>query len=343
MHEALQGVTVLEVGAMTPGKFCGHLLTGWGAQSTRIEREAPSDPVSNEDLLLNRGKESLVLNLRDDGERQVLFDLAVQADVLIESYRPGVTSRLGIDYGTIRGLNDTIIYCSLSGFGQAGPQSQRAAYDLMFMAETGLLHCLQPNGDITSPQTYLADAVSGLTAAFAITAALHERNRTGRGRHIDLSMQESLFSLLAVSHGSIRDGVAISGLEVAERSARPVYNIYKAGDGRHVAITALSEASGRALFRYFGDEELWQYGHDLGTDGAKARAFLQNAFLRHDASHWVAVLGALDIEIGLVKSPEEAFEDPQLIARKMIRETEDDDGRSLRQIGFPATSKAGTS
>ncbi|MBT3532781.1 MAG: CoA transferase [Rhodospirillaceae bacterium] len=340
MHDALQGVTVLEVGALTPGKYCGYLMTGWGAKSIRIERETQQGDISNEDLQLNRGKRSMVLNLRDEVDRKVLLDLARTADVLIESYRPGVTKRLGIDYDAIRGLNDRIIYCSLSGFGQDGPDANRAAYDLLFQAETGIFHTSQANNtEYMTSQTYLADSTAGLTAAFAITAALQARSHTGMGRHIDLSIQESLFSLLSVSHGTVRDGVPVSGRDSVNRSHRPIYNIYQARDGRSVALTAFSEASGRALFRYFGDEDLCQYGHDFGQRGAEAKAFLQRCFLEHDAQYWVEILGALEIEIALVQTPEEAFENKQLQSRNMILDTKDQAGQKLRQIGFPATSR----
>ena len=341
MLDALQGVNILEVGAMTPGKYCGFLMTGWGAKSIRIERELQGDTISHEDLQLNRGKQSMVLNLRDDGDRETFMGLARGADVLIESYRPGVTKRLGVDYEAIRAINERIIYCSLSGFGQAGGEANRAAYDLLFQAETGILHALQGNQkDYAPPQTYLADGVAGLTAAFAIAAALQARGPTGSGRYIDLSIQESLFSLLSVSHGTCRDGVAVSGQESANRSSRPIYNIYRARDGRAIAITALSEASGRALFRYFGDEDRWRHGHDFTGPGAETKAFLQEHFLTRDAKYWVDTLGGLNIEIAMVQSPEDAFDNSQLISRNMIIESHDQAGARLRQIGFPATASA---
>ena len=341
MFDSLRGVSILEVGAMTPGKYCGFLMVDWGARSMRIERTGGDGGISNEDLQLNRGKQSKVLNLRDPSDRGTLLDLAREADVLIECYRPGVTARLGIDYDTIQAINERIIYCSLTGFGQAGGKANRAAYDLLFMAETGLLHALQGgNGDPASPQTYLADAAAGLTAAFAITSALHARRRTRRDRHIDLSIQESLFSLLSVSHGTRRGAEAVSGGESAQRSRRPIYNIYTARDGRAIALTALSEASGRALFRYFRDEERWRDGHDFGELGAKAKAFLARCFLANDAAYWVQTLGRLDIEIALVQRPEDAFDNEQLRARNMLLETTDHLGQPLRQIGYPATSHA---
>jgi len=339
MQDALDDISVLEVGVMTPGKFCGFLLTGWGAKSTRIERAVAPDGISEEDLLLNRGKQSLVLNLRDAADRQTFLDLARDADVLIESYRPGVTGRMGIAYDDIEAINPGIVYCSLSGFGQNGPKALRPAYDLLFQAESGLLQALWGNGGaIVPPQTFLADAVSGLMAAFAISAALQARGRGGQGRHIDLSMLESLFSLLSVSHGTIREGEAISAARSAIWSRRPVYNVYRAGDGRDIAITAVSEQSSRALFCYLGNETLWEQGLLAGEEGQAALRFLQERFAQGAAQFWIDELSQLGVEIALVKTATEAFDDPQLLARNMSLQTQDQHGRALRQIGFPATA-----
>ena len=325
---------------MTPGQYSGFLMTGWGATAIRIERDHGPDGITNEDLLLNRGKKSVVLNLRDADDHAAFMALAREADVLIESYRPGVTTRLGIGYDAIRAINPGIIYCSLSGFGQTGPDAMRAAYDMLFQAESGLLHALNANAaELTAPQTYIADAGNGLMAAFAICAALQGRNRTGQGRHIDLSMQETVFSLLSVSHGTMRDGVPISGQDAAQRSMRPANNIYRGRDGRHVVITAMSEKSCRALFGHLGNEDLWRQGLTIGDPENPAKAFLQARFAENDAQHWVDTLSALEIEIGLVNTPYEAFNNPQLNARNMVLDTVDQQGNPLRQIGFPATSK----
>ncbi|MBT3370446.1 MAG: CoA transferase [Rhodospirillaceae bacterium] len=341
MKDALKGISILEVGVMTPGQYCGFLMTGWGATSIRIERDHAANGISNEDLLLNRGKQSVVLNLRDPDDHAAFLELARTADVLIESYRPGVSTRLGIDYDAIRAINPGIIYCSQSGFGQNGPEAGRAAYDMLFQAETGLLHALNANAsEITAPQTYIADAANGLMAAFAISAALQGRNQTGEGRHIDLSMQETAFSLLSVSHGTMRDGQPVSGNDAADRSLRPANNIYRTRDDRHIVITAISEKSCRALFRHLGDEEQWQLGLETGNPKNQAKAFLQERFAGNDAQHWVDVLTPLGIEIGMVKTPEEAFDSPQLAARNMVLDTHDHAGNALRQIGFPATPKA---
>jgi len=332
MNHALDGVTVLEVGVMTPGKFCGFLMGGWGAESIRVERPGRDGELSTEDLLLNRGKRSIALNLRDERGRDLLLRLCGNADVLIECYRPGVAARLGIDYESVCAVNDGIVYCSLSGFGQDGPDKALPAYDLLFQARSGLTHLMGTETPV-SPRTWLADAVSGLMAASAISAALRQKAITGSGSHIDLAMLDSVFALLAVSHGTM--GARTAGVEVEARARRPAYDIYEAGDGRYVALAAARDASCNALFAELARPDLAQSGMRPGAEGQAAATFLRETFRKKPAAAWVETLSALDIEISRVNSPEEAYDDPQLLARGMVRETSHPAVGALRQIGIP--------
>ena len=337
MHQALRDISVLEVGVMTPGKFCGFLLSGWGATSLRIERPGQNGALSTEDLLLNRGKRSIALNLRDERGRDILLRLCRTADVLIESYRPGVADRLGIGYDAVRAANDGVVYCSLSGFGQDGPDAMQPAYDLLFQARSGLSHLL---GDTpVSPRTWLADSVSGLTAAFAISAALRQKAATGEGAHIDLAMFDSVFALLAVSHGTTGDRSA--GAEVEAWARRPAYDVYEAGDGRFVALAAARPASCAALFGHLGRADLAERALSPGTEGEQAAAFLREVLRTKPAGHWVEALSALDIEIAHVNAPDDAYDDPQLRARGMIRESFHPAVGALRQIGIPSGEAGG--
>jgi crotonobetainyl-CoA:carnitine CoA-transferase CaiB-like acyl-CoA transferase len=322
---------------MTPGKYCGFLLTGWGAEAVRVERPGQPAQVSTEDLLLNRGKRSIALNLRAPAGAEILLRLAERAEVLMESYRPGVAARLGIDYDAVRRVNEGIVYCSLSGFGQDGPDRLRPAFDLAFQAASGLSHVLAAADAAPVPgRTYLADAVSGLMAAFAIAAALRQREATGQGTQIDLSMLERVFPLLAVSHGSIGEQGLRAGAETEPWSRRPAYDIYQAGDGRYLALSAAREVSCRALFEHLGRPDLAAQALLAGVEGREAAEFLATAFIAKPALAWVEELSALDIEIARVNTPEEAFDEPQLIARGMVVESRHPELGRLRQIGVPA-------
>lgn len=340
MKDALDGITILEVGVMTPGKYCGFLLTGWGARSIRVERPGAGGDITTEDLLLNRGKRSIALDLRDPRGRDVLLKLCKGADVLIEGYRPGVTGRLGIDYEAVRTVNEGVVYASLSGFGQEGPDRLQPAFDLIFQARSGMSSLLG-EGPPMPPRTWLADSVSGLMTACAIAAALRKRAATGTGTRIDLSMLESVFSLLSVSHGTA--GARSAGAEAEAGSRRPAYGIYAAGDGRFVALGAARPVSCRALFEHLGRPDLAASGLAAGAAGKEAAAFLRDALQAKPAQAWVDELAPLDIEVALVVTPEEAFDDPQLAARAMVTEATHPQAGALTQIGYPAAGPVETS
>jgi crotonobetainyl-CoA:carnitine CoA-transferase CaiB-like acyl-CoA transferase len=327
MKDLLAGIEVLEIGVMTPGKFAGSLLVGWGAQSLRIERPGSGTGViTDEDLLLNRGKRSMLLDLRTETGRDVIHRLAARADVVIEGHRPGVAQRLGLGWETLRRLNQRLVYCSISGFGQDGPDRLRPGYDLIFQAATGLLQATAPRGaEPGLPTTFAADAATGLAAAFAISAALRKAAVEGAGTYIDLAMQDVAFSMLAVSHGTLRPN---GGHAVRAPSAS--YNVYPTADGRFIAIAAARPASCRALFEHLGRADLAERGMARGD--AEAIAFLGEALVAKTANEWVAELGALDIEVSLVRAPAEAFDDPQLLARGTVMASDHPEAGPLRQI-----------
>lgn len=319
MGVPLNGVEVLDIGTLTPGKYCSFLLAELGARVLRVERPTTASPVlSPEDLHLNRGKRSITLNLGDEAGRRILYRLVEPADVVLESHRPGVARRIGIDYEALRGRNGRLVYCSLSGFGQEGPYRGQAAYDLTLVGLSGLLRALLGEGVAPQPPgAYLADAVSGLVAALAISSALLERERTGEGRYLDLAMLDAVFSLLSVSHG-VR---LASGETPAAPSTTPLYHVYKAADGRYVTLAAIRPASCRALFEALGRPDLIERAWSTGDEAEEVYAFLRDTFRSAPAATWVERLGQLDVEIGPVRSPAEAFDDVQLRFRRMVIES----------------------
>lgn len=327
MQDALKGIKVLEVGTMTPGKFTGFLLTGWGAESVRVERPGEAS-LSDEDLALNRGKRSMTLNLRAPEGREILLRLAETADVFMESYRPGTAANLGIDAGAVQARNPGIVYCSLSGFGQTGPDRLRAAYDLNIQAETGFLQSMAGLNIPATPNTYTADSVSGLMAAFAISAALRSREATGKGAILDLSIQESLFALLAVSHGTLRT-------ESEPLQQRAAYGIFATADGTPLSLGVARQVSADALFGHLGRPDLAEIGLLRGSAGAAAHEFLATALAARPAAHWIAKLAPLGIEVAPVNTPADAYLNPQLRARHMIVDTVHPEAGPLRQIGVP--------
>jgi crotonobetainyl-CoA:carnitine CoA-transferase CaiB-like acyl-CoA transferase len=340
MKGSLVGIRILDVGTLTPGKYCGLLLADAGAEVLRIER--PTAPwsgepatISSEDLHLNRGKRSITLNLREATGREIFDRLVETADVLIESNRPGVAERIGIDYERVNQSNSRLVYCSLSGFGQDGPNRLQPAYDLTLMGMSGVLLALTGGRKAqATPGTYIADAVSGLSATLAISLALLARERSGGGSFIDLAMFDSLFSILSVSHGTKR-ALDAPFAEAEDVLPSSLYALYETRDGRQVTIAAIRPSSCRALFVELGRPELadsvWE-----GTEAdGKAAKFLRETFLTADAEEWIARLSPHDIEIGPVRTPSEAFDDSQLAFRRMIRATSHPQAGSFDEIGSP--------
>ena len=318
MTKPLDGVRVLDVGTLTPGKYCSYLLADLGADVVRIERPITTPrPLDDEDLILNQGKRSVALNLRSEIGRRLFLRLAGAADIVLEGNRPGTADRLGIGYEAVKQTNTRIIYCALSGYGATGPLSQAPGYDLIFLGLSGLLRTLVGKGSPPEvPQLYLADSVAGLSAAYAIVVALFARERTGQGRYVDLAMLDSVFSLLAVSHG-VRRGASVA----AEAVTIPTYDVYPAADETYLVLGAIRPSSNQALFAHLGRPELAD--SDPGND---ARAFLHEAFRTKSADAWVAELAPLDVEIGCVNSPDAAFDHPQLRQRQMVGRGRDETG-----------------
>ncbi|MDX1385493.1 MAG: CaiB/BaiF CoA-transferase family protein, partial [Thermoanaerobaculia bacterium] len=312
MANPLDGLTVVDLGTPTPGKYATFLLADLGASVVRVERPGSrEEPVSDEDRVLNRGKRSIGLDLRRPAGQEVLHRLVVGVDVLIESYRPGVTERLGADWTTLSRINPRLVYCSLSGFGQTGPDRSLPAYDLNFAALSGLLSALC-GGDQPPrvPDAYVADGVSGLVATIAVAVALLERERNGAGRWLDLAMLDSAFALLGVFHGL---GPRAAGGAHGAAGASPLYSVYACADGRYVAVAAIRPASTELLCDELGRPELAAKAR--AGEGEAVAAGLAAAFATAPAAEWVERLRAKAIEIAAVNRPDEAFSDPQLVDR----------------------------
>ncbi len=333
----LEGIRVLDLGTMTPGKYCTLLLADLGAEVIRVERHsAVSDRIDDEDLMLNRNKRSIALNLKTPEAKQVFYKLAGSADVLLESNRPGVTKRIGVDYATIQEVNPDIIYCSLSGFGQDGPYARLPGFDLIFMAIGGLLGLTAEKGRAPRvPGIYVSDAGSGLLAAIGILAALVARQKTGRGQFIDVSMLDGVLSILSTVSGFLRPSGEPAQAEYLGGGVLPAYHVYETKDGRHVALGIFRPQSWQALCRALGREEYSDRQWATGKRRDETLSFLQEAFRTRTRDEWCRLLRELDIEIGPVNSLPEVYADPHLQHRGMILDVDHPAGGQMRQIGIP--------
>jgi alpha-methylacyl-CoA racemase len=230
---SLDGVRVLDLSRLLPGGYCTQLLQAQGAQVTKIEPPA-GDPIrafpgGNAYFdALHRGKQLLMLDVRTEAGRDVLRQRVVDADVLVEGFRPGVMERMELGYTALAAINPALVYCAITGYGSDGPMARRAGHDLNYLARSGALSLMPVrDGAPSIPGLQVADMAGGLEAAFLITAALVARAQTGRGSRVEVSMTDLMRSWTVLQRAARRAG--IPGLPLTGEV--PCYHVYKVADG----------------------------------------------------------------------------------------------------------------
>lgn len=345
----LEGIRVLDLSRLAPGPFCSMLLGDMGADVLLIE--APADgKLANaigggrsQDLekaaaynTLSRNKRSIVLNLREPDAREIFYQLAAEADVVLEGFRPGVVKRLGVDYETVRQRNERIVYCSLSGFGQTGPYSQLVGHDINYISVGGALGMVGwPDAPPAIPMNIIADfAGGGLHAAFGILTALLARERTGKGQNVDIAMSDGVMYLLASLTGSVlaggpsptRGGTILNG-------SVPHYNVYECADGGWISIGSLEPHFWVNLCKAMGREDFIPHQWDAGKRD-EIFAHFRGQFKSKTRDEWFEVLKQSDICAGPVYSLEEALNDPHNRAREMLIEVDHPTLGKVKQLGI---------
>jgi crotonobetainyl-CoA:carnitine CoA-transferase CaiB-like acyl-CoA transferase len=347
----LDGVRVLDLSRLLPGGFCSLLLADYGADVVKIEDTGMGDYVrwappfypgverssaSALFLALNRGKRSVRLDLKSAPGREVLLRLVRDADVLLESFRPGVMDRLGVGYDVLRAENPGLVYCAISGYGQDGPFRDRSGHDMNYLARVGLLG-LSGSGDGPPVQAagQIADLGGGaLTAAFGILAALRERDRSGLGQLVDVSMADGALSWLAmVAARFLADGEvpARGGLELA--GGLLCYRPYRCADG-WVALGALEPKFWAAWCRGVGREDLIE--RQFEPPGSAAHAEVEAVFAARSRAEWEAFAGEHDCCLEPVLALDEALGSELVRARGMVAELEQPGAEQVvRLLGVP--------
>ncbi|HEX9312271.1 MAG TPA: CaiB/BaiF CoA-transferase family protein [Actinomycetota bacterium] len=323
----LDGVLVLDLTRLLPGGYCTLLLADLGADVVKVEepgrgdyiRWSPPlvDGVSAAHRALNRGKRSITLNLKTTEGAELLARLARRADVLLESFRPGVMDRLGVGPERLGESNPSLVYCAITGYGQDGPYRDRAGHDINYMGYGGALSLSGPAGSPPAqPGLQVGDLGGGaMMAAVGILAALSERHRTGRGRFVDVSMLDGVVSWLSIHLGS---HLAEPDAPRALSGDLACYRVYRAGDGRHLTVGALEPQFWRALCQTLGCPELIddQYGPP-GKQAEMGRR-LEELFGSRSRDEWLAVFADVPACVGPVNDLSEAVVDPQIRHRGMI-------------------------
>jgi alpha-methylacyl-CoA racemase len=348
---ALHGLRVLDLTRLLPGGFCSLLLADFGADVVKVEDTGAGDYVrwappfyegvepsarSALFLSLNRGKRSMRIDLRSQSGKHVLLRLARDADVLLESFRPGVLDRLGVGYERLRQENPGLVYCAITGYGQYGPGRDRSGHDLNYLGLNGILGL---SGDADGPPTpsaaQIADLGGGaLMAAVGIMVALRERERSGEGQLVDCSMFDGSLSLLVMLAAEMLAGAPVprrGGLRLA--GGIVCYRPYACADG-YVTLGALEPKFWSAFCRGVGREDLAEHAFD--PPGSEAHRAVSSVFAQRTREQWRAFADEHDCCLEPVMELDEVLDSELVAAREMVVEIDQPGSdRAVRLLGAP--------
>ncbi|MHC1715854.1 MAG: CaiB/BaiF CoA transferase family protein [Acidaminococcaceae bacterium] len=344
--EALKGIRILDLTRLLPGPYCSMMLADFGAEVIKIEEPLKGDyardfpPAQNGfgfwHLQLNRNKKSLAVDLKTKEGKEVFFRLLKKADVVMESYRPGVLKRLGIDYETARKINPKIVYCSLSGYGKRGPRVNEADHDINYVSLAGITAMSgEQNGRPAIPGVLMADMNAASLAAVSILIALRHADKTGEGQEIEVALYNSALSLMPGA-ASLYFG---SGF-VAERGnnwltgAYANYNIYETKDYCYLAVGALEKKFWANLCNVLERTD-WLDMLDNENNHVEVKCELSKEFAKKTLTEWEKLLAGKDTCTTPVLNFKEAMSAEQTLANDMVLTIDDPEVGCYKQMGFP--------
>ncbi|MEQ1955943.1 CaiB/BaiF CoA-transferase family protein [Mesorhizobium sp. CN2-181] len=332
----LKGIKVLDLSRVLAGPWATMSLADMGAEVWKIENVDGGDDtrawsvpnfkgVSTYYLSANRGKSSIAMDLKHPQGLKIIHELAAKADVVIENFRAGTVARLKIDYETLKAINPAIIYCSISGYGQTGPEWDRPGYDFVVQAESGLMAITGPVGG--EPQRIgvaMTDIIAGMVSVQSVLAALYQRQSTGQGQYIDISLLEcALNTLINVGSGYLNAGVIPKRYGNAHPTVVP-YQICECSDGNFALAVGNDKQFVALCEKVLGISDVAR-NPLYATSAARAinreslLATLGKSFLQNTRSHWMEACLRHGVPAGEVKSVPEAFESPSVKARGVVQ------------------------
>ena len=333
---SLAGIRVLDLSRMLPGPYCSMILADHGADVIAVE-----DRRFQEDGLffstVNRNKRHLSLNLKANEGKEIFFQLAEKADILLEGFRPGVVARLGVDYRSVSEVNPGIIYCSITGYGQSGPGRDRPGHDVNYMSEAGILGLIGPaDGKPSIPGVQFADIAGGsMNAVTGILLALYARTRSGRGQYIDISMTDGLVGYHSLLHHfSLASGKQPVRSDDLLSHRYGCYNTYETKDGSYIALGAVENRFWQRLCDILAVPELAAAQYDDSKRSAIIET-LTRIFRSRTAAEWDCLLADEDVCYSRVRSYGEMLESPMFQEREMVVDFETVDGQWVKELGIP--------
>ncbi|MGD2142173.1 MAG: CaiB/BaiF CoA-transferase family protein [Candidatus Bathyarchaeota archaeon] len=345
----LNGIRVLDLSRVLAGPFCSMTLSDLGAEIIKVEIPGRGDDtrgyppfvngVSSYFMSVNRGKKSVTLNLKKEEAREALYRIAAKCDVLLENYRPGVTTRLGVDYETLKQLNPRLVYCSISSFGQTGPYAQWPGYDLIIQGMGGLMGITgEPNGPPIRIGMAITDIGAGMYAVIAILSALRARERTGRGQYIDVSMIDGSVSWMTYLAGNyFATGKVPPKMGSAHPSIVP-YQAFETEDGRGLLIAAGNDRLFEMLCNALGLNELKEDSkYSTNDKRVKNRdtliPIIQEEMRKRSRDDWLKEFRAIGFPCAPIYTMDEIFSDEQVLHRGMLANMEHPKAGGIKQIG----------
>jgi crotonobetainyl-CoA:carnitine CoA-transferase CaiB-like acyl-CoA transferase len=329
----LAGFKVIDLSVFLPGPYLTSVLADHGAEVIKVEPPGTGDPARDIGASdgpstvffrnVNRGKMSVVIDLKSSAGREELLGLCETADVFVESYRPGVAARLGVDYAAVAARNPRIVYCSISAFGQDGPYRDRPAHDLATMALGGALSLTQGrDGAPAMPGVAVADMVSSLHALSGVLMALLRRQQTDRGDYIDVSMQHAAIAAIPNVMGpAMCRQTQPNPKHERTTGGSAFYQIYDTSDGRHMVLGAQEHKFVRNLLGRLGRLDLAHLcERGPGPHQKPVIDFLSDHFRQMPLEHWRRWFDGLDVSFAPVNTPREALDDANARVRLMIIE-----------------------
>ena len=333
---ALTGVKVLDLSRLLPGPYCSMILADHGAEVIAVEsRRFQADDMYFKEI--SRNKRHISLNLKSQEGKTIFMGLARKADVILEGFRPGVVKSLGVDYETVKAINPGIIYCSISGYGQNGPMSDRVGHDVNYLSTSGILDLIGEKGRPPAiPGVQFADIAGGsMNAVIGILLALYARDKSGKGQYIDISMTDGMIGYLTLpSFFSQLTGQPYERSETRFSHRYACYNTYETADHRYLAIGAVEKRFWQNLCEQLGVPEFT----DLQYDEERRQeiiASLRRIFSAKTLDEWEEEFLEVEVCHSKIQGFEEVLRDPLFLEREMIVPLLQPDGTLTKALGIP--------
>ncbi|HEU5034223.1 MAG TPA: CaiB/BaiF CoA-transferase family protein [Mycobacteriales bacterium] len=337
MTQLLDGVTVLDLSSVGPASRAAGWLADYGAAVVKVAPIATGTQITPPLHAYSggRGTRRIRLDLKSDAGRETFLRLAEHADVVLESFRPGVVARLGIGYDDVKSRNPRIVYCSTSGYGQDGERAQWAGHDLNYLAVGGYLAHTEPAQHDKPPlpgATVADSAAGGMQAVIAILAALVGRDRTGDGGYLDVAVADGVLALMALQiDDHLATGATPSPGSAPLGGRLACYDTYPTSDGRWISVAAIETKFWANLCRALGLDDCIDQQYDAAAQ-AGIRARLTDAFASRSRDEWTAALAGADTCVAPVLSPAEAAHDPHTRARAAVATARTATGAKIAQL-----------